>query len=470
MLFYLPILLLIPFISALVAYAAGDKHSYAVSLIASSILFIFVIFLLYQIHLSGLSSLSFSVKYIPGLNAGFSLQLTEYTVILLVMLAIVFLAASIVGNYFVGRENGRLYNTIFLFVEGGALGVFLSSNLLLFYIFWEMSEVMVFLLIFIFGGYDRKYASIKFILYSIMSSLLILIGIMLLYSATGTFNILSIISKSAGIAATTQLGIMVLFLIGFMIKFPIFPLHSWLPDAYSESSTPTAMVLAGALSKFGGYGLILTVLLLPVMRHYAVYLAAFAGFSAIYAAFVALRQTHIKRLIAYTSMADVGIIAIGIAAANTLGISGALYGMLSHGIAISILFLLIGGIEKIYGTAEINRLTGLVKNVPQITYMFLIGVLITIGTPLTTGFVADLLIFFGSFAAFGINGLIPIFAIIIVAAYLFWTMEKVFFKVRSVREPYYAIGRSVIYAGILLILFSIFFGVLPSILMSLSGL
>lgn len=465
------LLVLIPFLAIFPIIFVEDEKTHFVAIIASLIVLLLTFLAVYLASQSGLASLSFSHVYISQINADINLQLTNISMILVVMTSIVFFACSLVGRYFIGK-NAKLYNFIFMLSEAASLGVFLSGSLFLFYLFWEIAEILMFFIIFVYGGYDRRYAAIKFIIYSIISSLLLLIGIMMLYfyATPHSFDIFAIEQNASTIPFNIQFVVMILLAVAFMIKAPVFPFHSWLPDAHTEAPTTGSMILAGVLLKFGSYGLLLMFLMVPIAMHYAAIFAIIFSFSAIYGALVALRQTQLKRMIAYTSIVDMGIIALGISALNQYATAGALYGMLSHGIAISVLFLVAGTLDKVYGTLIINRLKGVIEFAPKLSYIFLFGVLTVIGLPLTTGFVSDLLIFIGAFSTFGASGLIAISAIVVVAAYFFWVMEKVFFTAKHPSELYDVVGKEVIYAGLFLILFAILFGVLPGVLLNISGL
>lgn len=465
----LPLIVFLPFLAIIPIALISERHSHAITLVTSFIILALMAYAVYLVSQGGLSSLSFMLPYLPAIGINLSLQLTNLSLILAVMTAIVFFAAAIVGKEFIEKEQ-RLYSVVFLLVMGGALGLFMSANLFLFYIFWEIAEFAMFFIIFAYGGYDRRYAAIKFIIYSIVASLLLLIAIMMLYAYAHTFDIANLAQAAGAIPVGVQTIILLLLLVAFMIKAPIFPFHSWLPDAHTEAPTTGSMILAGVLLKFGGYGLLIMFLILPIAAHYASYIAIIFGFSAIYGALVALRQTHLKRMIAYTSIVDMGIIAVGIAAINHFGTAGALYGMLAHGLAISLLFLLAGTIDKVYGTLMIDKLKGLVETSPKLTYFFIFGALAAIGLPLTAGFIGDLLIFIGSFNTFGIVGLIPIAAILLVGAYLFWVIEKSFFNIKNKSETYALIGKSVFVSGGFLTVLTIILGVAPFVLLSLSNL
>lgn len=465
----LPIMILLPLLALLPLFLFNRKHSHAISVIASLLVFALAAYALYYSYAYGTSALSSSSVYISTLNLSFALQLSQPSLMLLVMTSVVFLAASIVGKYFIGRDN-KMYNMIFLVAESASIGVFAAANLFLFYVFWEVAEVMMFFIIFLYGGYGRRYASIKFIIYSILSGLLLLIGILLLYNSVTphTFDISALIAASGSIPAQTQLMVLVLFVVSFMIKMPVFPLHGWLPDAHTEAPTTGSMVLAGVLLKFGGYGLYLMFLILPMASQYALYLFLVFLFSTVYSAYVCMSQTNIKRLIAYTSITDMGIVGVGLAAMNAFGYSGAIYAMFSHGIAIALLFLIAGTLDQIYGTLEIEKIKGVIKNFAGMSYLFIIGAFAAIGIPLTAGFVADLLIFIGAVTAFGVWGLAPLFGILIMGATLFWLIERVFMSVSRAVEPYNPLGRSVMVSAVFLMCVTILFGVLPFIFLGIT--
>ena len=468
----LPILLLIvliPFIAIAPLLLADKKHAYTISIAASLAVFALAVFALLYANGHGASGLNSSGMYISSLNLNLDLRINQPALMLMLMTSIVFLAASFVGKYFIG-ERDTLYNVIFLLAEGSSLGVFLSANLFFLYVFWEVAEVMMFFIIFLYGGYNRRYASIKFIVYSILSSLMLLVGILVLYNAVTphTFDINTIVQSAAGIPAQTQLIVMLLFVVSFLIKMPVFPLHSWLPDAHTEAPTTGSMVLAGVLLKFGGYGLYLMFLMLPAAAQYAPYLFVIFLFSTLYSAYVCLTQSNIKRLIAYTSITDMGIVGVGIAAMNTFGYTGAMYAMFNHGVAISLLFLIAGTLDHLYGTLEIDKIKGVIKNFAGMSYLFVAGVFAALGIPLTAGFIADILIFIGATTVFGAWGLAPLVGVLIMGAALFWVIERVFMSASKAVEPYNPLDRAVMWSGALLAGAAILFGLLPFLFLSIA--
>ncbi len=467
----LPLMVIIPVLFIVPLLALDKRHSAKLTILSSVIIMLLTVLAVYMSKTSGYGSVSFSALYITQLSLSFDLALNNLTTILLVMTAVLFVAVSIVGYYFI-REKEKLYGTILLVSEMSSLGIFLSGNFFLFYVFWEITEVMMFFIIFIYGGYNKRYASIKFIIYSITSSLLLLIAIMILYSSVPahTFNISYLISNGASIPFATQFAVMLLMLVSFMIKMPVFPFHSWLPDAHTEAPTTGSMLLAGILLKFGGYGLILMFLILPIASTYAVYMAAIFAFSAIYSAVVSMKQSNMKRLIAYTSITDMGIIGVGIAASSTIGFSGAAYAMMSHALAISILFLIAGTMDEVYGTLEIKKITGVMQRYPGIAYLFIAGAFATVGIPLTAGFIGDILIFIGSFSAFGVLGIIPVAGILIIAAALLWLIERSFLKSSEGPRVYRDIDERVAAGAVILLTALVILGIFPSILLNFASI
>lgn len=462
----LPALIVIPFLAAFALLFLDKKLSHPIAFVTSVISLMLSILVLYLVDTYGFVVVYFSTSYIPQLNLSLNFGVNQVSLILLIMTSIVFLAASMVSTYMI-KERERIYNIVFLVAQGASFAVFLSSNLLMLYIFWEVAEIMMFFIILLYGGYNRRYASIKFLIYSLFSSLLLLIGIIVLYSALSphTFDLASVEANANSLPVSTQLIVLVLFLVSFMVKMPVFPFHSWLPDAHTEAPTTGSMILAGVLLKFGGYGLYLLILILPVTRAYSSSLILLFIFSAIYSSIVALRQTNIKRMIAYTSITDMGIVGVGLLASNVLGTQGAVYAMLSHALAISLLFLVAGTLDEVYGTLEIDKIKGVMKNFPGLAYLFILGAFAIVGLPLTAGFVGDILLFFGAFSAFGLVGVLPLMGILVMGATLFWVIERTFLSPINTTEPYNRLSNAVVVSGIFLLSAAIIFGIAPFVLL-----
>ncbi len=463
----LALIVFIPFLSIIALFLVPEKRSFEVALGAVLIAAVTAMAAVAVGLNQGFAQLSFSLPYISSLGISLAFALTEYSEIFIVMSAVVLLASAMAAKHFI-KESRRIYNTLFLLITGSVFGLFLSGNLVFFYLFFELSEISMFFIIYLFGGYDRRYAAIKFLVYSLAASLALLVGIMVVYSgaAANTFSISSIIALASSIPQSAQLLALALLLLAFLIKMPVFPFHGWMADAYAEAPTTGSMVLAGILPKFGGYGLLLMFLMLPLASSYSIYVAALFGFSAIYSALVAVRQLHIKRVVAYASMMDMGIAALGIAAVGTLGVQGGLYLMLSHGIAISLLFLVVGALDEAYGTELIAKLKGAIKNTPMLAYSFLFGAFAAIGIPLTSGFVGELLVFAGSVSAFGRFGVLPLGAVLVLGAVLFWMAERSILNSSKAAAPFSYPTRAITATILFLAASTLLLGILPGILLA----
>jgi NADH-quinone oxidoreductase subunit M len=245
-----------------------------------------------------------------------------------------------------------------------------------------------------------------------------------------------------------------------MTNMPLFPMHYWLPDAHTEASTQGSMLLSGILTKFGGFGMIILFTIIPLSSSHSLYIAALATLSAIYGALIMIRQTDLKRVIAYSTIVEMGVIMVAISAGNALGTSGAIYGMLSHGLIVAFMFLAVGFIKHTFKERNITRLRGILSNAKTTAYMFMLGALAMVGLPLTSGFVAEVLIFLGAAQAFGLYGLLPLIPIIIMGAFMYGIVSKI---ILSSNEPserfdyvsadqkigYYIIAASIVAVGIL---------------------
>ncbi|MGC8479153.1 MAG: complex I subunit 4 family protein [Candidatus Micrarchaeia archaeon] len=455
------LIILIPFLSGLIIMAT-PKNLIKLVQISSSVITLLLSLLLVWSFITSTSLFSNSITFsYLGFPVGF--QVTQISLILVLMSSIVFTASSIGVGYFI-KDNLKIYGVLFALIEGSSIALFLSSNLLLLYVFWEMAEFSMFFIIYMYGSSRKRYAAIKFIIYSLISSLFLLIAILLLYSGItpNTFQISQIIATSGTIPVSLQELILIFLLISFMIKIPIFPFHNWLPDAHTEAPTTGSMILAGVLLKFGGYGLILTSLMLPIFKTYSLYLAAIFIISSLYSVFVAIKQTNLKRIIAYSSITDMAIVSLGIATGTSLGVQGALYGMLSHAISISMLFLIAGTLSEVYGSLDLSVLKGVIKNFSSLAYLFIAGTFATVGIPLTAGFIADVLIFTAAFTTFGLVSFVPLISIIILGAMLFWVIERVFLSNKS--KPINILLNSVLYSEVFLLSASVILGVLPALL------
>lgn len=417
--------------------------------------------------LSGNANYSETYSYIPAIGINPTFRVNTIALILLIMSSIVLFATALSGN--TENERHKPSSALIALFQVAAAGLFTSSNLIFFFIFWEIGVVSLFFMINVLGSANRKAASINFLIYEIFSSSLLLLGIIMIYFYTPvhSFDIQYITMHASMIPIGMQSIIFFILFAAFMINMPIFPMHFWLPDAHTEASTQGSMLLSGILTKFGGFGMLLLFLMMPVASQYSIYIAALAIFSTIYSAFLLIRQKDLKRIIAYSTIVEMGIVLVGISASNAFGINGAAYAMLSHGLAIALVFLLVGIIKQMFGERSISILKGTVVNASAITYAFLFGVLAMLGFPLTAGFIADILLFIGSFQAFGLYGLIPLIGLVLMGSYMYFVINKSMFSVKEHSE-------NVEFATIwqrmgcaILIFFILLFGILPFTILGL---
>ncbi len=466
---------MLPFISAMLAFSAvalmltlvlSKKHSRGIAVTAAFLMLLTTIAMLYISVLAGHVGFTESYAYISSLMITFGFNVGAVSLILLLMSSAVLLVASLSGN----PERSRPKTSCLLIelFQISAIGLFSSANLFMFFIFWSIGVVSMFLMINVLGSSNRMRASINFLIYELFAGALILFGIMLIYFHTPlrSFDIQYIISNASSINPTTQALIFLALFVGFMIGMPIFPMHLWLPDAHAEASTQGSMLLSGIFTQFSAFGMLLLFTMLPVSSKYAAYVAALATVSAVYSALVLLRQSDIKRIVAYSSMAGMGIILLG-CSASSISTSGALFAIFSQGLTAALLFLAAGSIKHIFGEHDIRLLKGAVVDAGPTVYAFLAGALALVGFPLTTGFVGYLLIFLEAVHAFGAYGAVALLAPLLVGAYLYFTISSSMLSSKGHSDSVGLIG-STQYLGYALLLLSIFlFGILPYILLGL---
>jgi NADH-quinone oxidoreductase subunit M len=385
----------------------------------------------------------------------------------LVALSVSIMAIATISSWTI-EKNQKGYFILLLILNGAIIGSFCALDFLLFYVFFEFMLLPMYFLIGIWGGPRREYASIKFFLYTLLGSILILIVIIGLYLSiqdptpgselVHTFNVLhmqnpeNIIPGSIlAVDSTDLLGpysyrlwAFLLLFIGFAIKLPAVPVHTWLPDAHVEAPTPISVILAALLLKFGGYGLLRFAY--PIFPDGAIYFSWLVGFvgvvSIIYGALNALSSKDLKRLIAYSSVSHMGFVLLGIASVTVEGVAGAMYQMFSHGIISAMLFLVAGVLYDRTHDRLIANYSGLASKMNVYTGFVLIAFFASLGLPGFAGFIGEVMIFFGAFLSQQTNGLLPIwmavvatFGLILGAGYYLWTIQRMFYGPYSVKVP-----------------------------------
>ena len=322
-----------------------------------------------------------------------------------------------------------------LALEMGVLGVFMAQDLILFFLFWEVELIPMYFLISIWGSGRKEYSAMKFVLFTLAGSALMLVGFLVLGFAAGTFDMEQLAQMEITGTAIPLVAVFFLIFAGFAVKLPIVPLHTWLPDAHTDAPTAVSVILAGVLLKMGGYGMlrILVSILPDTAQDYAVWLAALAAVSIIYGAIITLRQTDLKRLIAYSSVSHMGYVLLGIAGMGHIGLTGAALQMFSHGVITGLLFVMVGLIYDRAHTRNIDELSGLAHVTPIIATTMLMAGLASLGLPAMSGFVAEITIFLGVFDRFEAATILAVIGLVLSAGYILWMLRRVLFGPKDPR-------------------------------------
>ena len=364
----------------------------------------------------------FGISYHMGID-GISL--------LLVLMTTLLSALAILSTWSAVTEKVKEYMISILFLETGMVGVFCSLDFFLFYVFWEVMLIPMYFIIGIWGGPRRVYAAVKFFIYTMSGSVLMLVAILVLYfinhSQTGvyTFNILDYYGLNLPFGV--QFWLFLAFFLAFAIKVPMFPFHTWLPDAHVEAPTAGSVILAGVLLKMGTYGFLrISLPMLPqASMNFIPFISVLGIIGVIYGAMVSLAQEDIKKLVAYSSVSHLGLCMLGMFAMNTAGIQGSILQMVNHGLSTGALFLMVGIIYEQRHTRLISEYGGLWKVIPVFTIIFLLVVFSSMGVPGLNGFVSEILILIGVFKRNIWFGIIVTVGLILDTVYLLWMFQRV---------------------------------------------
>ena len=372
------------------------------------------------------------LPWIPDWGASLTLGIDGIS-LFMVLLTTFLMPLAIMGDWTSVRTKLRTHYVLLLVLTTGMVGVFVTLDLLLFYVFWELMLVPMYFIIGMWGGENRQYASVKFFLYTMFGSLLMLIAIIVLWAGTGatSFGYEHILANYQHTGPTT-FWLFGAFFLAFAIKVPLFPFHTWLPDAHVEAPTTGSVILAGVMLKMGTYGFLRFALpLFPQAAMHPTVRAVILGLavvSIVYGALVAMVQPDLKKLVAYSSVSHLGFVMLGIFALTTQSVQGALMVMVSHGISTGALFLMIGMLYERSHTREIAKFGGIARSVPMFSAFFLLVALSSIGLPGTNGFVGEFLTLLGAYRTAPLFVLVASSGVIFAAAYLLWGIQRVLFN------------------------------------------
>ncbi len=411
---------------ALAFLEPDDRATRLIGLVASTGAFVTSVILALRFDVGNAEfQLAEQVPWIPAIGATFHVSLDGVGLVL-VLLTTLLTPLILLASFDSVTDRLKGYVAAFLVLEAAVLGVFVAQDLLLFYVFFELTLVPMYLIIGIWGGMNRKYAAVKFFLYTFLGGLLMLVAILYLYGQTGSFAYTDVLELQ--LDPTVQRWLFAAFLTAFAVKTPLFPVHTWLPDAHTEAPTGGSVFLAGVLLKMGTFGLLRYALpFFPdATVDFAPWLLGISVVGILYGAIVALMQADIKKLIAYSSVSHMGFVVLGTFALNTTATSASVVQMVNHGLSTGALFLLIGFLYERRHTRLIADFGGLAKQVPVMAGLWLLVSMSSLALPGLNGFVGEFPILLGTFQTSPVAGTLAAFGVVLAALYLLWAYQRMF--------------------------------------------
>ncbi len=415
----------------------------------------------------GAASLTQDLTWIESLNVGYRVGLDGLGFGMFFLSALLTVIA-VLASWDVRRNLKQYFAALFV-AELGMLGVFAAQDLVLFYVFFEITLIPMYLLVGIWGDENRRPAAIKFFIYTFLGSTVMLAGFLAFGIIAGTYAMEGL-TAGGGLGRTAQIAIAAPILFGLLVKVPAVPLHGWLLDVYVSSPISTNVVLSGILPKLGTYGLIkVAIPLLPAgVEPFLPYLAAFGVINIIYGSFVAFMQPDLKALVAYSSIGTLGFILLGAASGNAVGLNGAVLQQVTHGLYSALLFVLVGVIAARTGTRKIRDLGGLAARMPWAGGLLTLGAMAAMGLPGLAVFVSEFMSIMGGYDAYPVQGILAALGIVLSAMYLLYMLARVVFG--PIQKPAYEAvgdaGRMEMAAAVPLAVLLVLFGVFPALLIS----
>lgn len=460
------LLLIIPLVASLLLFSGiGKSKAKHIAIIAS--VATAIVSLVGGAQLLAAPGSTFGVEYCGWLNN--YLRVDSISILLIVLTTL--LTPIIIGSTYCKEERSNNFYALILLMEMALIGVFSASDMILFYIFWELALIPIFFITAFWGGENAKKITVKFLIYTVVGSLLMLVGILFLYTLTPAPHSFSFDAfYQLHLPWEVQVPVFLAFFAAFAIKIPLFPFHSWQAETYNVSPVQGSMLLAGIMLKMGLYGLIRFILPFApdVVANGSLIFMWLTLFGVIYGAIIAINQPHLKKLVAFASLSHVGIIALGILSNTNHGIEGGLIQMFSHGVNVVGFFLCYNIIVKRTGTDKIADLSGIAHSAPKFATIFLIIVLANVSLPLTNSFVGEFLILLGLFEFNHVMAIIAGLTIIFGAVYMLKMFQKVMYgEKNSLTEGFedLTVGEMALFLPIIALIFTI--GVYPSFILQL---
>ncbi len=463
------LLILIPLLTGLVAFFIKDERAVKTWALLSAVATLAVA--LMAVFSSNTNHLFYDAKWLPILGARFTLSLDGMGKMLELLTAVSFpiIFAATHNNQY---KSSNAFYGFMLLSQAGLMGVFAAADLLLFYFFWELALIPVYFLCSKWGGERRIPVTFKFFIYTFLGSLLMLVGILYVYYLAGGHSFSTSVLFNANTTINQQNFIFWMFFLAFAIKMPIFPFHTWQPDTYEQAPTAVTMVLSAVMVKMGVFASIRWLLpLSPAgVANYGHLVIILAVIGMIYASLIAIRQDDMKRLIAYSSIAHIGLMGAAIFTGNASGMQGVLFQMFAHGVNVLGLWIVADVIEQQMGTRKFSELGGLAQKAPTLAILFVVMALANVALPLTNAFVGEFLMFNSLFQHNIIIAAVAGISIILAAVYTLWMVQKVFYgEVISTELPSVKLNTGTTLMLVILVVVVLVFGVYPKPMFDLTN-